>query len=592
MCALRLDRCDARIQVPPGASETVHFAAEQLAYYLALLTGRSFAVGEDPGALRIVREVSLPPGGYRWEVGTQGLTVAGADDLACLHGVYHLLEQHGGCRWLSPWEGGEIVPRLPTLAFPTGSWIHQPAFRTRAFTNYPDIDDRTVQMVDWMAKNRFNRFVVFANVPGAWERYRQIVAPHTALRGMGVELGHHSFRFWLPPENHFDEHPEWYALLDGKRSTAGQLCAMNPEVPAAIAQRIAAFHRENPGVARVALWPNDGWGWCQCEACQAMDPPRPSLLYPQEPVRTNLYATLVNRVAQELADSCPGLRLSALAYVNYVEPPSITLQPNVDLCFAPFQHCFLHPLGTQDCARPNAAYARLLQGWREKVQGEVYLFGYWMLIDMCSLPVRPTRELVPDLQWLAREGCGGFMMEFRPEEWGVYGWIGHLIAHLAWEPNMDVAAWLREYLAHLYGPAAGEMEQYLEALEHDFLVPGPCVHHYELGYTRRATPQLLGRAMSHLGRAVAEACRGDRSHRENVRKARLSFELLLRTGQWQRALAAALAAEGARGAVLRERALRYGQKLARWAQENADSGALYAPGIVARVQAAARSLGA
>jgi hypothetical protein len=591
MSAFRFDRPDLRIQIPLDCSETVRFAADQLAYYLALITGRSLQVTCEPGALCIGLDAVLPPGGYRWEVCAESVRIAGANGLACLHGVYHFLEVHGGCRWLSPWEGGEIVPRTESLTVPAGEWQHQPAFGTRAFTNYPDIDERTVQMVDWMAKNRFSRFVVFANVEGAWDRYREVLAPHTALRGIGIELGHHSFRFWLPPAEHFADHPEWYAVLGGERSAAGQLCVTNPEVSGAIAERIAAFHERNPEVVRVALWPNDGYGWCECESCSAADEERPSLLYPQHPVRTDAYVGLVNRVARELARSCPGLRLSALAYVNYVEPPSLMLEPNVDLCFAPFQHCFRHSLGEEACERPNAAYARLLHGWRQKVQGELYLFAYWMLIDMFSLPVRPMPALATDLKWLVGEGCGGFMMEFRPQEWGVYGWIAHLIGRLSWEPEMDVGEWLRGHLEALFGPAAPEMATCLAALERDFLQPGGCISHYGLQYTRRATPELLRPAMEHLGRAVAAACRGERSHRENTQRARIGFELLLRTGAWQRALADALGASGPRRTVLRDRALQYGEELARWAQAHAESGALYAPDILRRVEAASKTVG-
>jgi len=508
------------------------FAADELARYLAIITGAQFPLVEN-GERAITLQIT---GGeaeeHGWDVGPEGVTLWGNDALSLLHAVYHFLEAHCGCRWLSELEGGEIVPRIETLAVPCEQQRFRPDFAQRAFTNFPDIDRGTVAMCDWMAKNRFNRFMIFANVEGAFEKYERILQREVVARGLKVELGHHSCKYFVPPAEFFDTHPEYFALLDGARSPHGQLCTSNPEVVALVAERICRLMAAHPEIDTVGLWPNDGYGWCQCERCLAQEPQEPSLLWPSQPRRTDTYLRFVNEVAELVAREHPGRFLSALFYVNYIEPPrTVEVLPQVKVYFAPFQRCFRHSIaGEEECRRPNAQYAELLRQWRALVPGQLLVFEYIMLIDMLSVPY-PLRQLLPqDLQFYRDLGVEGYVLEYRPEEWAPYGQHAHLIGRLSWDADADEEAALDEYHADLYGPAAGEMGAFWRVLEERFAQGGACVHHYDLAYTRRATHRLLQPALEHLGRAMALAAASERRHREAVAQAQVSVQLLLRLG--------------------------------------------------------------
>ena len=582
---------DRPVTISAPASATAQFAAEQLAYYLAIITGNRFTAGEDAGDIHLDTDLApAKPGSFRIEIAGDGIVLSADEDLSLLHAVYYFLERHCGCRWLSEWDGGEIVPRNTELSVPFGDEMVSPAFTNRAFTNYPDINRDSVTMLDWMVKNRFNRFMVFANVDTAFADYRKYLREEALLRGVKMEMGHHSFKFWLPPAEFLAEHPEWYALVDGERRADAQLCTSNPQVAEVIAGRIAAFFEGNYEFDRVGLWPNDGYGWCECEDCQAQEargdgrprPSSPSALYPDQPRRTDTYIRFVNEVARRLDEMHPEKRLSALAYVNYVEPPTVPVARNVDVCFAPMNRCFKHPFqGDPDCTRANARYAEFFAGWREAVRGELYLFEYTMLIDMCSVPFRLTDMYPPNWSWLGEHGCDGFVMEYKPEEWGTYGLNGYLLGRYAWEPDLDLPAFLREHYADLYGPAAEEMAAFFAAYMRDFIRPGPCVYHYDLSYTQRATEALFEPALMHLGRARLQAAKGEKRHWQAVEKTRVGVELLIRFGDWQRAWRDAnWAPEGTgKRAVLLRDAREAGERLIRFAGEHSKSGALYAPRI-------------
>jgi len=560
--------------------ERLAFAADELGRYLAIITGAQFPVvaqAERAITLQIIGGVDEQHG---WDIRPDGLTLFGADALGVLHAVYHFLEAHCGCRWLAEFDGGEIIPRHETLSVPCERVSFRPDFAQRAFTNYPDIDRRTVAMCDWMAKQRFNRFMIFANVEGALEQYEQLLQREVVARGLKVELGHHSCKYFVSPNEFFGTHPEYFALLAGARSPHGQLCTSNPEVVALVAERICGLMSAHPEIDTVGLWPNDGYGWCECERCLAREPQEPSLLWPGHPRRTDTVVQFVNEVAVLVAQEHPDRFLSALFYVNYVEPPRTTdLLPQVKAYVAPFQRCFRHPLeGDPNCRRPNAQYAELLRQWRRIVPGPLLVFEYLMLIDMLSAPY-PLRGLLPqDFRFYRDLGVEGYVLEYRPEEWGPYGQHAHLIGGLSWNADLDVEACLAEHYADLYGPAAAEMAAFWAALAERFVQGGGCVHHYDLGYARRATHQLLRPALDHLGRALALAAASERRHRDAVEQAQVSAQLLLRLGHWQE-----LAAGGRRGQYARADATAAADELLQFVQRQADSGAMFAPGIVARV---------
>lgn len=574
----------ASVVIEADSPPAVSFAARELSRYLAILTGGRFPVCEAEGGEfgRVVRlrtagrgRSPAPPNGtattttrqgaYRWRVDEAGVEIVGERPGAVLHAVYALLEELG-CRWLHPRDGGEIVPRRPEVALPFGEHIAEPAMTMRELTNLYAIDREYPLHIDWMAKNRLNRFMPFLNVPGSWEAFAEFIEPELAARDMDATLGHHSFRFLLPPEEHFADHPEWYALIDGQRSPDAQLCTSNPEVAEQAAGRICELFDAHPQVEMFGVWPNDGFGWCECDECAKLEEQRPSRFRPEHLRRTDTCLQFVNAVAGRVAEEHPDRRLSALAYVNYADAPEqVRPAENVAVCFAPFHRCLKHPLRPDvECDRMNVAYAREFERWREATSNDLYLFSYLMQIHTMSLPYPIHEMLQPNWRWLIDAGCDGFTMEFVPEEWATFGANGYLMARLAWEPQMDVQAWLSDCYEAIYGPAAEHMGEWRRELRERLVEAGPCTGHYDLTWTRRATAHMLRPALEALGHARALAASSEKRHWRAVQQAWVAQELLLRMGQWQRLLRDGLSerAQDAKAALLE------------FAREQADSGAV------------------
>ena len=84
-------------------------------------------------------------------------------------GVYYAVQELFfilGCRWYTPWDGGEVIPHSTTLSLPTRKIVHQPSFRLRgskivhAYYYPPDMTTsywmNGWDWTDWAARNRMN----------------------------------------------------------------------------------------------------------------------------------------------------------------------------------------------------------------------------------------------------------------------------------------------------------------------------------------------------------------------------------------------------------------------------------------------------
>ena len=79
----------------------------------------------------------------------------------------------------------------------------------------------------------------------------------------------HSFQEFLDPDIYFDEHPEYYALYQGRRvGKNAQPCLSNPEVFEVMAANIEKAMAEKPECNFWSISQNDNDAYCTCENCR------------------------------------------------------------------------------------------------------------------------------------------------------------------------------------------------------------------------------------------------------------------------------------------------------------------------------------
>ena len=161
---------------------------------------------------------------------------------------------------------------------------------------------------------------------GEWAARNRLNSCHSGLsvRHGGKAIvyksrpGHvHTFRRLVHPDNNFERNPEYFALIDGKRTRHGQLCLTNPDVLAHVIGGIRnrlPQQRTEAGVNVGSVSQNDGQtSYCRCD--------KYARLAEHEGSQSGPIIHFVNQVADDIKDDYLGLFIETLAYGYTHSPP-------------------------------------------------------------------------------------------------------------------------------------------------------------------------------------------------------------------------------------------------------------------------------
>ncbi|NLF16144.1 MAG: DUF4838 domain-containing protein [Lentisphaerae bacterium] len=290
----------------------------------------------------------------------------------------------------------------------------------------------------------------------------------------GVWLdGRHAHFGIAPAETYFDDHPEYYSEIGGRRFAKGemnwQLCTTNPDV----IRLAVAFCRRwldgRPNDLTAPLSFNDGSGaptYCMCPECRKADDPDPAS------GAARRLCAFANAVAREIAVSHPGKGVGIYAYFWTTVPPlEMTLEPNVSIIYAYSDGCALHALDDPDCP-PNRDVMQRLKQWH-RIAPRMKLYGYYGLLgDYMGLPFCSLRKVVDDARVCADLGMVGSHLDGSsiPGQ-GLYYWA---TAQTMWARGESAESLRRRYCEGMFGPASGVMVEYYRALE--AMCTTPAVH--------------------------------------------------------------------------------------------------------------------
>lgn len=502
-----------KIVVDAEASPSEQRAAGELQRFLEEMSGARLPIATNGESIRgpaiyVGREYALErlklgqalgalgPEGYLLRLDGQNVVIAGGRQRGTMYGVYAFLERLG-CRWFT----SEVsrIPKLPVVRIERLDVTGKPAFEYRE----PFFTEAFEK--EWAARNRTN---------GA----------HSKLDGStGGKLQYypfvHTFYQLVPPEKYFKEHPEYFSQIDGKRRVErGQLCLTNPEVMRIATAQVEQWIKEHPEATLYSVSQNDWEGWCECDRCMRVE---------QEEGGKHMGPVLrfVNTLAGRIGKEHPDKLIDTLAYWYTEEPPAkVRPAPNVRIRLCPIGICTAHSFGT--CPR-SAYFAQNLKAWSE-ITNQLYIWHYNTNFSHYLLPFPDFDELAADVPLYKKHGVVGLFMQGAYEKGGggEMAWLrSYVLAKLLWDPAVNVNGVIDEFLAGVYGKAAGKMREYFDLL-HREVRPGPAGlgAHLWIFNVPDYSEGLLTKGMQLLRQAESEA--GDEAVRRRVRKDRLSLDYL------------------------------------------------------------------
>jgi len=318
------------------------FAAEELSRYLRQISGARLPIEIQSRRSHVIQiEATLRAkhqDAFAIRTRANKLLLMGPSPRATLYAVYTFLEDQLGCGWIKP--GDDQIPEMDEVRIGKLNVRREPSFASRILVHFPYIRAKTLKQIDWMVKQKLNALLLATNNDlGPWERseVRDRLIPEIRKRGLELRGTGHAFFAWLPPAKYFKKHPEYFALLGGKREADPQkssLCLSNPAVAREIARNMSRFAAKYPEVRVITLWGNDTNGFCECEKCKVMDLPKEtcasfsnshkyhrSLTSRASAISiTKSQLIIINRVAELVAKTNPELLIETLAYGQNYNP--------------------------------------------------------------------------------------------------------------------------------------------------------------------------------------------------------------------------------------------------------------------------------
>ena len=499
------------IVIPDQATKPEARTADELQNHLELLTGQDIPVLHDADAgkrkyhLIVGKSALLMPLKVQvdWErLGLEGiylktvgpnLIIAGGQR-GVLYACYSFLQDYLGCRWYTPdctvmlKDGQQVVENLDRTYIPA--------------LEYHEAFSFAGGEPDWSVRNKSNgHFPRLNDERGGGIRYTG------RLGAIGFV---HTFAQLVPPADYFTTHPEYFSLENGMRTTS-QLCLTNKDVEDIVVAAIERTLRDYPDIRIISVSQNDmDGGFCTCDNCRPIDE--------QEGSHAGSLLRFVNRVAERIEKTHPEVAIDTLAYLYTRKPPKITKpRANVIVRLCSFECKYDQPFTDAK----NAAFQQDLEGW-SRISNRLYVWDYVTNFYNFLYPFPNLRVLKPNIQFMIQHGVKGVLEQGNYMSPGgefeeLRTWV---LAQLLWNPQADDRQLIHEFLQAYYGPAADDIQQYIELIHDAPKSPDMYMdasYHYSPTFI---TPQILSQAEKLLAHAEQTAA-SDMTYLRHVQVAQL-----------------------------------------------------------------------
>jgi hypothetical protein len=282
--------------------------AATLAQYLEKISGAKFEVkeGEAGAGLALGNVAEFPAFKDQFQYTSEtredyllrshagGVHLIAVGKLGVRHAVWDFLYRLG-YRAFFPGANWEIIPRQPNLSISVDAKEH------------PDFLFRRI----WPGSGSW---------PGNVDRWNRWDEINRMEGGVVVNTNHAWNLIAETYKEEFDRHPEYFALVDGKRQADAahkKFCISNPGLRDLVGRYALDFFEKNPTAETVSIDPSDFGGWCQCEPCKAIGTP------------SDRQVVLANQTVKTVRAKHPGKYVAFYAYYDHSPPPSIKLEPGI-----------------------------------------------------------------------------------------------------------------------------------------------------------------------------------------------------------------------------------------------------------------------
>ncbi len=480
------------IVLPNGADSNEIKAAEELQYYLKKISGVQIPIMEKEmaatntnifiGNFEDMMVQDIKPEEILFKVQDDDIYIFGGNSKSTLYAVYTFIENNLGCRFYSP--GVELIPKEGKVSIP----------RSTNCRYSPPVTTRTVHSKLYYENHDFadKRKTTYEAFP----RY----VPDARV---------HTFHRFLPADEYYGSHPEYYALRNGKRIPT-QLCLTNPDVLRIVTEKVASMLEAFPESEVISVSQDDNQQYCQCENCNLIDEREGS------PSGTMIF--FVNKVAEQFPDKM----ISTLAY-QYTRKAPAHIKPGRNV---------LITLCSIECDRSAPIdekcidFAEDLIAWG-KLTDNVRIWDYTTQFTNFLAPFPNIYTLQPNIQLFRNNNARWIFEQHSHNPSELFELRSYLTAKLLWDPDVNQDSIITDFLNGYYDEAAPYVQNYISTIHEElgkdqdfflFLYGDPAQ-----GFKSFLRPELLKQYDAWYDEAVI-AVSGKPEVLKRVNRARLSVD--------------------------------------------------------------------
>lgn len=444
------------IVVSDDASATDIYASQRLKHYLDRITGKNIEIVTNNdsseyeicvGATRRAENdfSESADGSYIITSTDKRIIINGAGNKGTINGVYAFLEKFCGCHW---YETQVIIaPENSTLTVPADINI-----KYTPFFEYTETDTASSRDIEFSLANGL--------IGGAYRDF-------TAEQGAAVEyLGrfcHTMTTFFCKSETYFDEHPEYFALRNGKR-TPNQLCLTNEKVKdivtAEVLELLESEHNPDADIQIVSLTQHDNFDYCQCNNCKAIDDENGS--------QSGTMITFVNEIARRVKEhGYDNVVFDTFAY-QYTRkaPTKVVPREDVIVRLCSIECCFGHTLDDPKCEQ-NVDFMNDLRKWG-KICNRIYIWDYVhnYANTLCIFPnfgvLQRNIQIFYENNAKGLYEEGNYYIDNSDAEFAEMR--TYLLSKLMQNPYLDYEAEMDGYLNGVYGPGGRYIREFIDII--------------------------------------------------------------------------------------------------------------------------------
>lgn len=358
------------------------------------------------------------------------LTQNGGFSNGTANGVYTFLEDYLGVRWLMPGDIGRDVPTKSTFEVPDINRVEAPTFISRVMPYLYLARQKTLAIEQWGFQQK-----------------------------LGFSFRLNAIHYWrnTVPAKQFDRHPDWFAMIKGKRvkpkNNNYKLETTNPALVKYYANKALAALERDPYQNTYSLSPTDSRGWSESPESKALyDAPPEGSTYPSV---TPLILKFYRDVASIVTQKNPDAKLAGYIYQDFAMPPSkgsMEIPHNVYpvITGLGFGYRFYRD-------EVRAQQTKVMQEWVTK-SGNRNWFYYGMptyLRNNTGLISTAAPDNINFLFKLLTENHIKGVLLYGTPDWSQGALANYIQAKMMWNPQLDANKLQQDWLNRAYGPAAG-----------------------------------------------------------------------------------------------------------------------------------------